>query len=666
MTRRTVCLLLLLPALLWAQTTEKKSLTPESMVAFDAVSSGAISPDGSRVVYVKSSVDLATSATRRSLWMVDVAAGRTWRFTTGDGNESAPRWSPDGKTIAFISTRTYRSADGSLQKGAQLWIIPADFGEAEQLTTLEEGINDYRWSPEGAFIYIQNTESRTTEAEAAYQAKQRRKDDAIVVDRDLFREQFLAFSLADRSVRTVAVCHPGIDGFEVSPDGSRIVYATNYTGRMDDDLSFDLWLLNTSDGALSQLTAFPGPETGPVWSPDGKTIAYISTTTPDIEYAQSDITLIAAAPGSSPNVLTGGFDRAVSDLTWHSSGQIFCSVEDGMHSPLYRLDPAAAAPAMARVPTGDLEVGSFDVDDAGTLLVLAEKYPSLPDFYLLKGSEAPHRLTAMADQLAPYAVARQRVITWIYEGQTLEAVLVLPADWKEGQRLPAILHCHGGPYGRVTNTFNASWQAFAAAGYAVVAPNYRGSSGYSEAFAMALKNDFGGVDYRDSVSAVDEIIRLGIADPDRLAVTGGSWGGYLTNWIVTQTDRFKAAVSLFGVFSFRTDMSNSIQSTFERMYFGGYYWEGNPKYDERSPQTHVTNIKTPMLIMHGEVDPLTFIANSNELYTALRLMGRTVEYIKYPREGHGFREPNHRIDYIRRSVEWFDRFVKVVEKNRME
>jgi dipeptidyl aminopeptidase/acylaminoacyl peptidase len=639
---------------------EKTPLRPEDVVAFSSVSSPEINPDGSLALYVKTVVDLESSTYKRTIWLADLSRECEKQFTNSLGDNTSPRWSPRGDLVAFISTRPYLSG-GRETRGRLLWLISAAGGEAWLPAELEEGVNDFRWSPDGKQIFILSTEGPSEEAEKERAAKAKRKDDAVVVDAELFRDRFWVLDVADGSLKKIADCHPGIDDFEVSPSAQRIVYSTNYTGKMDDDQKFDLWLVDTATGATSRLTDFPGPETSPVWSPDSKRVAYISTTGPDIEYAQTDISIIDAVPGSTPEMVTGDFDRSILRLAWADDGTIFCTAAMGVDTPLYRIYLQKDAVKMELMSSDGLGVNSFSLDRGPRrALMLADGFPRLADVYLLDLRAGNLRqVTDMTAQLEPFRLAEQMVIKWKTEdGTALEGVLALPVDYKKGQLVPLILHCHGGPYGRVRNTFYNSWQVYAAAGFAVIAPNYRGSVGYGDAFGRALEKDFGGVDYRDCLSGVDAVIKKGVADPERLGVTGGSWGGYLTNWTISQTDRFKAAVSMFGIFSLFTDMSNSIQSGFEKMYFGDYYWDDKTLYVERAPQTYVKDINTPVLLLHGEEDTLTNIANSREMYTALRLLGKTVQFVVYPREGHGFREPNHQIDSMRRAVEWFDKYLK--------
>jgi acetyl esterase/lipase len=266
------------------------------------------------------------------------------------------------------------------------------------------------------------------------------------------------------------------------------------------------------------------------------------------------------------------------------------------------------------------------------------------------------RITDLNPDWRETGLCPQRSYRWTCDGGEVEGLLVLPSDAPEGRPSPLVVYVHGGPHSVVQNTLKhgACLQWLARMGYAVLAPNYRGSAGYGAAFSVANRKDLGGGDYRDILAGVDSLVADGIADPERLAIMGGSYGGYMTNWAISQTDRFRAAVSMFGIFNWITDFSNSEVSNFEPDYFGGYYWEDPTLYVERSPFRHVQNIRTPVLIMHGESDSNTFISNSREMHQALRALGRTVRFIRYPREEHGFMEPRHRADMHYRIARWLE------------
>ena len=315
---------------------------------------------------------------------------------------------------------------------------------------------------------------------------------------------------------------------------------------------------------------------------------------------------------------------------------------------------------------GERVFGDIAVSDK-VLAFLVEDKTSAPDVYVLKNGELK-KLTDLNPQLKNFTFGEQTVIRWkSFDGWVIEGVLVKPVNFEQGKRYPMLVAVHGGPYGRIQDILRQYYnlQVWANEGYLVFAPNFRGSSGYSNKFGIANFKDLGGGDFKDIMAGIDYIVKeLKIADENKIGIFGGSYGGYMTNWAITQTDRFKAAVSMFGIFNLITDYSNSYLPSWEPDYLGDYYWNNLKIYLERSPFYYVKNIKTPVLIMHGDEDPNTFISNSKEMYQALKHLGKTVEFVRYPREGHGFREPNHRIDEFYRCLAWFNKYLLGIEPEK--
>ena len=341
-------------------------------------------------------------------------------------------------------------------------------------------------------------------------------------------------------------------------------------------------------------------------------------------------------------------------------------LNDGTSATLQQVEVKSGA--MRRLSDPALAVSAMNVNRGGDVAFIAETATTLRDLHLLD-RRGVRRVTSFTRQLDGVLQGTQRVITvrssdGLYD---IESVLVLPPDYVEGRPVPLLLAYHGGPYSDFDNRFYQYYPVhiLAAQGIATVMPNVRGSSGYSDEFGQANRYDLGGGDYRDAMDVVDELVRRGIADSSRLAVTGGSYGGYMTNWTITQTARFKAAVSMYGIFSWLTDWSNSWQPSFERMFFGHDYWE--KPLDERSlwiarsPQTYVRNIVTPTLILQGDRDVYTNISNSREMYQALSALGRETEFVVYQGAGHGLRTyPNQWIDVMGRTIEWIVERVSAV------
>jgi len=650
-----------------ASSAAKKRLTMRDLLSFRLVSQPALSRDGRRVAFVVAEADFQESRYRTDIWVVETEGGKPRPFTRSQEDESMPRWSPDGRWLAFLSNRPGRAPEARQEEDEarrpknQIWIMPSDGGEAVPLTQAEEGVIAYEWLPDSRTILYLTREALPKPERERRERERKFKFDAVVEEKERYRREFWTIEIETRRVTRVFEGDYGIAEFEIAPDGRRIAYATNYTGRVDDGKKFDIWVFSLEDKRARQLTRRPGGERAPRWSPDGREIAFLAPQLAEIPYSQSEVFLVPAEGGELREV-TRAFDRGIEGVRWHPEGrELYSVVALGTETHLMRMPIAGGSPEP--ITRGARVVSAFDLSaDGRTLVFLSEDARSLPDLWLLRsGSNDPVRLTEMNPQLQEFEIAEQEIVRWkSVDGWEIEGIVTKPVGYEPGRRYPLLVAVHGGPHSRVVNAFRQyyNFQIWAAHGYAVFAPNFRGSSGYSGAFDIANRRDLGGKDFQDIMTGVDHLIRIGLADPDRLGIFGGSYGGYMTNWAITQTDRFKAAISMYGIFNLITDFSNSYLPSWEPDYLGAYYWDDLDIYIRRSPFAYVKNIKTPVLILHGEADPNTFISNSKEMYTALTHLGKTVEFVRYPREGHGFRELNHRLDEMRRCLEWFDRYVK--------
>jgi len=472
------------------------------------------------------------------------------------------------------------------------------------------------------------------------------------------------FNLISKQNKKIASLDPGASNFKFSSKSDKLIYQTNYSGEYNDDQKHDVWILNF-DSTTEQLTNFDGPETLPQFSPDDSKVAFITQTVPDIEYAESDIHIIDMNSKKVKN-LTKDFNLSITDFFWNPDGKIiFALVSEGMQNTIYKFDINSGE--VRRLTSLGKSFSSYTIDLTGDKhCALVEDSQSLKEICIIeKGSV--RNLTEFSKQLVNYIISPLEVIRHrSYDSKfTIESLLIKPVNFEKNKKYPLILCMHGGPYGNFRQTFVQSYpmQVYANEGFLVLAPNVRGSSGYSDDFGQANKYDLGGGDLLDAMSAVDYVISLGFVDTTRMGIIGGSYGGYLTNWTISQTNRFAAAVSMYGIFSFFTDFSNSWQPVFEKMYFGYNYWERpidmNNLWVNRSPAFFVRNISTPVLILQGEKDLYTNVANSQEMYQALKTLNRNVEYVLYPREGHGIRnESQHYINMLNRGLDWFNKHLK--------
>jgi len=488
----------------------------------------------------------------------------------------------------------------------------------------------------------------------------------VAVDEEKFRREIWRVSLDDRHAERLFSGDPGLEDVTPSPDGKWLLYRTNYTGDPDHTSKFDLWLLDIATRKPRQLTRRVGQERSPVWSPDSTRVAFLAPRVADMVIAQEEVFVVPvtfSGEPPEPQRLTKDFVGNIERLTWPAGGDaIYFAAAVRTGNRLFRLRAADGAVRSASPDSFFLS----DVDcspDGAACVALAEGPDALPDLMLLRLASAvaaPVPLTALNSQLKSFALGAQEIVTWkSKDGLAIEGILVKPPDWQPEKKYPLLLDIHGGPHGRRANTLttgNLPPQLWAARGWLVFQPNFRGSSAYGHDFGIASRGDIGGKDYEDILTGVDFLIARGGVDAEHMAVFGVSYGGYMTNWIIGQTARFKAAVSSYGIFNLITDFSNSQFPSWETDYLKQFYWENLPVYLERSPFKNVEKITTPVLILHGDDDPNTFISNSKELYQALKALGRTVKFVRFPREGHGFEEPQHRIEEFRQMAAWLERY----------
>jgi len=648
-------------SLLCAQV-QKKKFTIRDMLSINVPSQIDISPDGKNIVFVLSKVDFEESKYNTDLYIISSDGGEVRQLTFSKENERNPKFSPDGKFIAFISNRKANADEKETKE--QIWLLPVDGGEAYKLTNSPEGVISFQWLPDSKGILYLTQETLPKPEKEKKERDKKLKFDPTIVDREKYRKEFYIIDVKTKKERKIFTGDYGIDQFDVSPDGKLIVYNTNYTGDIDDSKKFDLWILEIETGKSKQLTKRPGGERQPKWSPDGRYIAFVADLDPKFTYSQEELFIVDPQTGDL-KILTENFDVGIVGYEFSRSepGVIYARTASGVYTHIYTVSIDGKVKEFLG---GEKVFGDIAVSDKVISFLIEDKY-NAPDIYVFKNGELK-KLTNLNPQLENFTFGEQTVIRWkSFDGWTIEGILVKPVNFETGKRYPMLVAVHGGPYGRIQNTLRQYYnlQVWANEGYLVFAPNFRGSSGYTNKFGISNFKDLGGGDFKDIMTGIDYIVKeLKIADENKLGIFGGSYGGYMTNWAITQTDRFKAAVSMFGIFNLITDYSNSYLPSWEPDYLGDYYWNNLKIYLERSPFYYVKNIKTPVLIMHGDEDPNTFISNSKEMYQALKHLGKTVEFVRYPREAHGFREPNHRIDEFYRCLEWFNKYLLGIEPDK--
>jgi dipeptidyl aminopeptidase/acylaminoacyl peptidase len=625
-------------------------LTSRDAVALRYPEEVAISPDGRTVVFTLREADFTAQRFTSHLWLVDDQTPPR-QLTTGEGRDWAPAWSSDALFIAFLSDRSLARSGSPSPRAVRLWVIPADGGEAFCLSDSGQVVA-HRWAPHGKGLYYLRRPGSETAG---------RSGDPTVYRAAAAEVELWLTTLPDGVSQRITTLTPGTSDFDISPDGQQVVYCVNDEDQSGTQPKSYLCLYDLDTGQTTRVY-LSGTGAAPLFSPDGVSIACLTRPRPDVLCAQTELTIIDALTGRI-STLTGRLDFAVTSHVWAGDGNsLYTTVAAGTNSYLYQVFTTSRRVVDVVRSSGAVSCVSLAADGR-TFAYLREDGRSLPEVYLHREGKA-QKLTDFSAQLAPFSLGKQAVIRYQNEGYELEMVVVYPVGYVPGIRCPVLLFVHDGPYERFVNTLRQDlfFQVFANRGYLVAAPNPRGSAGYTDAFAQASRLDIGGGDYRDLMAAVMYLDDLGIGDFVRMGIFGVGYGGYMVNWAVTQTDRFRAAVAMGGWFNLTSHGSWPSRIAWDRTYLGTNYWADSKPYLERSPAFYAKFIDTPVLLLHGEEDAVACFHEAVEMYQALTALGKPVELVLYPREGHLVNnEPQHVVDWVERVLSWFDKHVLAAE-----
>lgn len=629
----------------------KKLLTAFDLMKISNVGAPRIAPDGSLVAYTVSETKTEKDKewkTATQVWIVPTAGGEARQYTRGDKNATSPEWSPDGTTLAFLSDR---EKDGE----RQVWMIRAAGGEAWQVTSHKGGVSNYRFSPDGKQLLLLATDQLSKEEEE----RKKVKDDTILIDRDIRMSHLWLWNIEKKEGKRITQGDFTVGDPQWSPDGSQISYTTRPTPKADDGGLSDVWVMNIATGEKKQLENTPAPSDTARWSPDGKWIAYTGSQDA-ADGVDTTFLYLIPSTGGTPKQLTAKFDLNVGTPVWTRDGKsIYFSANVLQANEIFSTDVATGA--VTQVSRTGAAINISDISRDGTAFVGTMSLPNGPS-EVYKANLKFNQQTALTTHnrwLSEYALAETEIVKWkSKDGTEIEGVLTKPIGFSEGSKVPLLLNPHGGPTGASINSFNGTLQVLAANGFAVLQPNFRGSTGKGLAFAQANKNTWGKGDYEDCMTGVDAMIARGLADPERLGAFGWSYGGYMTFWILTQTDRFKAVSPGAGLTNMYSMYSqNDIQRYLRWFYSDKAPWDAYELYWDRSPMKYVNNVKTPTMIVHGQVDTRVPIAQAQEFYMALKERKVPVEFVVYPREGHGIAEPRHQMDRVQRYVKFFAKYL---------
>jgi dipeptidyl aminopeptidase/acylaminoacyl peptidase len=638
------CIIVAVAGCLFSQTP-----TIEQSLSLKSAGSPRISPDGRFVAYTVGETNWEENAFETQIWMAMTATGERYQVTHAKKSSSDPRWSPDSKRLAFLSDR-----DGK----QQIYVISPAGGEATQLTHFEAGVNAFEWSPDGKRIAFSST---GPESKAKKDRKEKYGDFEIVAG-DYTMVHLWTFGADDEKPKPEALTTGttfSVGGFHWSPDSKNIAFSATRDPDLSSGDTSDIYVVRLSDKYVKKVVDSQGPDRNPIWSPDGSQIAYQSGR--EFSFLNTRISIVGAE-GGKPKVIAETFDEDPSLVEWAASGIYF----DGMRrtaSHLFRANPSTGSVEQLSSPA-DLQLNSpsFTKDLSRTAFICASpnKYPEVCVSQV--AGFAPVALTSMKDQLRGYKLATREVVEWkSKDGTQIEGILIKPADFDPSKKYPLLVVIHGGPTGvdrpSIRGDRTYPMEMFAAKGAVILQPNYRGSAGYGEKFRSLNVRNLGLGDAEDVLSGVEAVVAKGYIDKDRVGSMGWSQGGYISAFLTTYSDRFKAISVGAGISDWMTYYVNTDIHPFTRNYLKATPWEDPEIYRKTSPITYINNAKTPTLIQHGELDKRVPIPNGYELYQGLKDRNVPVKMVVYKGFGHGINKPKQQHAVMEHNYEWFSQWI---------
>jgi dipeptidyl aminopeptidase/acylaminoacyl peptidase len=620
--------------------TPSVTLTPQLAIAVRRPGDLQWSPDGTRLVFT---IDEPASGSERRthLWVHDRRDPGVRQFTNSAKTERHPRWSPDGTRLAFLSDR-----DGP----AQIYLLNSAGGEAWALTKGTRAVEAFEWSPDGRSIAFLAPEPKTDDEEK----KEKDKDDARVVDKDDRQAHLWMVDVGTAAVEAKRLIGAPWKFGELvwTPAGDRLIVVA--TDRPESDqLTERIFVVSIATPAMTELLAPVGPFSDVRVSPDGASLAYVASRVDGP--SPHDLFVASLADGRPRNVTATTIDRPVRDYRWRRNGSVLVAVEDGFRDVIWTIDATGTG---TRLPSPGMTIGALSLDSTGHAWFVGQQMDRVQEIYEWDLASAPVARTAVNEAFAKVPLVTPEFVRYTsFDGRSIEGALLVPGGRRPATPMRTVILIHGGPTGAWRDSYETWGQLLAAHGFAVFYPNLRGSTGYGYEFMVLNRGDWGGGDFKDVMAGVDWLVKERIADPEKVGIAGWSYGGYMASWAITQTSRFKAAITGAGMSDLATEFGTEDGPAYDEWFYGLPY-EKPEGFRKSSPLTYITNAKTPTLILQGEDDVVDPLGQSTALYRALKRYGIECELVQYPREGHGLREEKHLTDRLTRIVAWFEKHLQ--------
>ncbi len=639
----------------------QRTMTIVDLINMPSLSDPQLSSDGQQVLYVLSEADWKENKRFSHIWRVQADGSGRVQMTNGDEGEQSPRWSPDGGRIAFIATRDETEAEED--DHGQIFLMSNEGGEAQPLTEHETAVTDISWTPDGAFIYFLAPDPKTEEEKKRDEAK----DDVFAFDENYKQRHLWKVSVIDKSEERVTEGDFSVLRYRLSRDGEKIAHHRAPNPLFGDSDKGEVWVMNADGSEPLQLTRNTVTESGAELSPDGSMVLFVTGSNEVFETYYDGNIFIVPATGGQHRLLLKDMPHGAGSATWSGDGKsIYFGANTGVRSEIFAVD--VATEDLQQLTQGDHSIRSYDYEPKlDRFLYTVNERTNAGDVWMLgaQEGESPTRVTHVYDYLEKdFRLPRQEAIQWKgADGVTVEGLLYYPLDYEQGKAYPLVVQTHGGPaasdkfgFGRWSNYV----QVLTATGWAVLKPNYRGSTGYGDEFLRDMVGHYYRQSHLDVMTGVDHLIEMGIADGDRMAKMGWSGGGHMTNKIITHTDRFKAASSGAGAVNWISMYAQSDVRIYRTPWFGGTPWQENAPietYWNHSPLKDIWKVKTPTIVLVGENDVRVPPPQSVELYRALKSNGVPTHLYMAPREPHGWRELRHELFKVNVELDWFEKHV---------